>query len=73
MHQHLILIQLRTQPKLYNKHLNVNLKAPYFLSQGFSKYLGSRNGLIINIIDQRVKILLLTLHHTLLVKPHCIL
>ncbi len=40
---------------LYNKHLNVNLKAPYFLSQGFSKYLGSRNGLIINIIDQRVK------------------
>jgi len=40
---------------IYNRHMNINLKAPFFLSQGFAKYLGSRNGLIINILDQRVK------------------
>ena len=41
--------------EIYNKHMNVNLKAPFFLSQSFVRYLGNRNGLIINIIDQRVK------------------
>ena len=38
-----------------DKHLNVNFKAPFFLSKYFSKSLGkNQNGLIINIIDQRV-------------------
>ena len=39
-----------------DKHLNVNFKAPFFLSKYFSKSLGkNEKGLIINIIDQRVK------------------
>jgi NAD(P)-dependent dehydrogenase (short-subunit alcohol dehydrogenase family) len=41
--------------KIFDRHINVNLKAPFFLSQNFIKYLGKKNGLIINIIDQRVK------------------
>lgn len=40
---------------LFNKHINVNLKTPFFLSQNFLKYSKRKNGLIINIIDQRVK------------------
>ena len=40
--------------KIFNKHLNVNLKAPFFLSQNFVKNIKNREGLIINIIDQRV-------------------
>ncbi len=40
---------------IFDKHMNVNLKTPFFLSQGFIESLGTRNGLIINIIDQRVK------------------
>ena len=35
--------------------MNVNLKVPFFLSQNFVKYLRGKNGLIINLIDQRVK------------------
>ncbi|MEE2694887.1 MAG: SDR family NAD(P)-dependent oxidoreductase [Pseudomonadota bacterium] len=41
--------------KIFDKHINVNLKAPFFLSHNFVKYLGKQNGLIINLIDQRVK------------------
>ena len=40
--------------KIFNKHINVNLRAPFFLSQNFVRYLKNKNGLIINIIDQRV-------------------
>ncbi len=40
--------------KIFNKHINVNLKAPFFLSQAFVNKLGKNKGLIINIIDQRV-------------------
>ena len=40
--------------KIFDKHINVNLKAPFFLSQSFAKKLNKRKGLIINIIDQRV-------------------
>ncbi len=39
--------------KLFEKHINVNLRAPYFLSQNFVKHL-KKQGLIINIVDQRV-------------------
>ena len=39
-----------------DKHLNINFKAPFFLSKYFSQSLGkNKKGLIINIIDQRVK------------------
>ena len=37
------------------KHLNVNLKAPAVLIQGFKKLVKNKNGCIINIIDQRVE------------------
>ncbi len=40
--------------KIFDRHINVNLKAPFFLSQSFLKYFKKKNGLIINIIDQRV-------------------
>ena len=40
--------------KIFDRHINVNLKAPFFLSQSFLKYSHKKNGLIINIIDQRV-------------------
>ena len=37
-----------------NKHLDVNLKAPFLLSKFFVKNLKSQKGNIINILDQRV-------------------
>ena len=40
--------------KSFNKHMNVNLQAPAILTQNFKKYLKSKKGNIINIIDQRI-------------------
>ena len=41
--------------KSFSKHLNINLKAPAVLIQNFSKYFKSSEGVIINIIDQRIE------------------
>ena len=38
----------------YDKHLDVNLKAPFFLSKYFVEAIGKKKGNIINILDQRV-------------------
>ena len=40
--------------KSWDQHLNVNLKAPAFLTKEFSKNTKGKNNNIINIIDQRV-------------------
>ena len=40
--------------KRFNDHININLKAPAILTQDFKKYLKSKKGNIINIIDQRI-------------------
>ena len=40
---------------IFDRHINVNLKTPFFLSKYFVKGLGKREGIIINILDQRVK------------------
>ena len=41
--------------KSWDKHLNINLKAPAYLSKEFAKYAKkNKNNNIINIIDQRV-------------------
>ncbi len=40
--------------KSWNDHLNVNLKAPAFLTKEFAKNIKGKNNNIINIIDQRV-------------------
>ena len=40
--------------KSFNKHIFVNLQAPAKLTQDFKKYLKSKKGNIINIIDQRI-------------------
>ncbi len=40
--------------KSLDQHLNINFKAPFFLIKFFVEQLGSKNGDIINIIDQRV-------------------
>jgi len=40
--------------KSFNKHMNINLRAPAILIQNFKKYLKSKKGNVINIIDQRV-------------------
>jgi|TARA_B100001540_G_scaffold317698_1_gene352229 NAD(P)-dependent dehydrogenase (short-subunit alcohol dehydrogenase family) len=41
--------------KSFIKHLNVNLKAPALLTQSFSRYVRNSDGIIINIIDQRIE------------------
>ena len=40
--------------KSWDNHLNVNLKAPAFLTKEFAKNIKGKNNNIINIIDQRV-------------------
>ena len=40
--------------KSWNDHLDVNLKAPAYLTKEFSKNIRGKNNNIINIIDQRV-------------------
>jgi len=45
----------KTSYDIFDKHIDVNLKTPFFLSKYFVKNIGNKNGLIINIIDQRVK------------------
>ena len=42
----------KTSHKIFDKHMNVNLKAPFFLSKNFVQQLSNKNGLIVNIIDQ---------------------
>ena len=39
----------------FNKHININLKAPALLIQNFGKYVKKSDGIIINIIDQRIE------------------
>tara|TARA_B100001121_G_scaffold292377_1_gene293988 strand:+ start:829 stop:1584 length:756 start_codon:yes stop_codon:yes gene_type:complete len=41
--------------KSFNKHMNINLKAPALLIQSFSKFSKNSEGVIINIIDQRIE------------------
>jgi len=41
--------------KSFTKHLNINLKAPALLTQSFSRYVRNSDGIIINIIDQRIE------------------
>ena len=38
----------------WDKHLNINLKAPAFLTREFAKNVKGKNNNVINIIDQRV-------------------
>ena len=40
--------------KSFNSHVDINLKAPAILTQDFKKYLKTKKGNIINIIDQRI-------------------
>ena len=40
--------------KSWDKHINVNLKAPAYLSKEFAKNTKDKNNNIINIVDQRV-------------------
>ena len=41
-------------PKSWSQHLDVNLKAPAYLTKEFAKNIRGKNNNIINIIDQRV-------------------
>jgi NAD(P)-dependent dehydrogenase (short-subunit alcohol dehydrogenase family) len=38
----------------WDRHMEINLRAPFVLSQKFAAQLGDREGAIVNIIDQRV-------------------
>jgi NAD(P)-dependent dehydrogenase (short-subunit alcohol dehydrogenase family) len=38
----------------WDHHMETNLRAPFVLSQNFAGQLGEREGVIVNIIDQRV-------------------
>ena len=38
----------------WNKHLNINLKAPALLTREFAKNIKGKNNNVVNIIDQRV-------------------
>ena len=46
---------MNSDEKKFDKHINVNLKAPFFLSKSFVSGLKKKKGIIINILDQRVK------------------
>ncbi|MFL2661189.1 MAG: SDR family NAD(P)-dependent oxidoreductase [Alphaproteobacteria bacterium] len=46
---------MSSDEKKFDKHINVNLKAPFFLSKSFVGGLKKKRGIIINILDQRVK------------------
>ncbi len=39
----------------FSKHININLRAPAILIQGFKKLIKNNEGCIVNIIDQRVE------------------
>jgi pteridine reductase len=43
---------LDTDPDLLNRHLNINLKAPFFLSREFARYC--QEGQIINMLDTKI-------------------
>ena len=38
----------------WDKHLNINLKAPAILTREFAKNVKGKNNNVVNIIDQRV-------------------
>jgi len=38
----------------WDRHMAINLRAPFVLSQEFARHLGARSGVIVNITDQRV-------------------
>ncbi|MBA31130.1 MAG: KR domain protein [Chloroflexi bacterium] len=40
-----------TTPEIWDKHLNINLRAPFILSQELKKHLGNNPGKIINLND----------------------
>lgn len=40
--------------KLWDQHFNIHLKSPAFMTDALAKRLGGEEGMIINIIDQRV-------------------
>lgn len=46
---------MTSDERKFDKHINVNLKAPFFLSKSFVAGLKKKRGIIINILDQRVK------------------
>ncbi len=39
---------------LWDQHFNIHLKSPAFMSSALAKHIGDGEGLIVNIIDQRV-------------------
>ena len=41
--------------KSFEKHMNINLKAPALLMKDFKKFVRNRDANVINIIDQRIK------------------
>ncbi len=41
-----------TGPELFERHFNINLKAPFFLTQAFARDCGQ--GQVVNIVDTRV-------------------
>ena len=45
----------KTSYEIFDNHIDVNLKAPFFLSKCYVENYKKEDGLIINIIDQRVK------------------
>lgn len=40
--------------ELWDQHFNIHLKSPTFMSNALAQHLGDAEGLIVNIIDQRV-------------------
>ena len=45
----------QTSYEIFDNHININLKAPFFLSKSYVENYKKKDGIIINIIDQRVK------------------
>jgi NAD(P)-dependent dehydrogenase (short-subunit alcohol dehydrogenase family) len=44
---------LQTTPRMWSQHLDLNLRAPFLLSQSFARASAGREGSIVNILDWR--------------------
>jgi NAD(P)-dependent dehydrogenase (short-subunit alcohol dehydrogenase family) len=43
---------LETTPDLYDRHFDINFRAPFFLSRDFARH--AKAGVIVNLLDQRI-------------------
>ncbi|MFQ5795095.1 MAG: SDR family oxidoreductase [Candidatus Bipolaricaulia bacterium] len=45
---------VETDEQLFDRHFNINLKTPFFLSRDFARHLQGQEGQIVNILDTKI-------------------